>query len=192
MMEEIHNIGIRYMRRNTNAFWRHECLNLRDITDLTEIFEIMKDIMLFMINIILMLLNFMGTTAVQIQEVGRENIDPRVVQKTLNSISYCNETICWLSCYLEMLQLTIEDGLFYKHCQGKEDTRRFPIKFNEYIAELNECEAYMMTSLIKDNLHRLYRNLRISHQFLVIRSNDNDFLIEGEGALFIILRQYKT
>ena len=38
----------------------------------------------------------------------------------------------------------------------------------------------------------MYRNLRIPHQFLVIRSNGNDFSIEGEGALFVLFCHYKT
>ena len=74
----------------------------------------------------------------------------RVLQKTLNNISYCNKTISWMSCYLEMLYLTVEDGLFYEHFQN---TKWFSRKFNWSIEELTKQEVYLTTSLSKDNLH---------------------------------------
>ena len=88
----------------------------------------------------------------------------------------------WLKCYTELLQLTIEEGLFF----NRPTMRNFPPSRIRNFNALSDAECFHITRLSKENLVRLFRAWRIP-QRMRIRTNSSNRLVNGERAMMIFL-----
>ena len=112
MDNEISQIGTRRLRRQTNYAYRYLSLSFRDILEIKELVELMEDLLLFAMDVSLMMMHL--TLTISSYLTSNWNIDNNCnkIRDMTTTFEFLKNIFNWLKCYTELLQPTIEEGLF--------------------------------------------------------------------------------
>ena len=171
--------GLRRLRSQTNWRFRGTAMTVTEFLNIGDIqgrLEWMEDLAVTLGAIIVM----KATKACSLLQDGLVELH----KKTTKLVTFLQLSLHWITCYINMRYLDIEDRIYYQHTPRPWTN----IRNRTIDSLLDDNESEELFGFKIDELNDLYTHLRIPEQFY----SDSGHVFYGEEAMLVFLHYIRT